>query len=118
LRIQVAAFSFNVLLGLCIRVASAQISAVTESEAPSESLHAESTDFDGAEEMIVSATRTPRRRESVPSFTTVLEGKDLDTSVSTFLVVAQASAGPESGWSDTRVPMLRMFVTGGGKSPS
>jgi len=88
LRIQVASFSFSVLLGLCIQVAGAPISAATESEAPSESTDAESTDFDGAEEMIVSATRTPQSRGSVPSFTTVLEGKDLDTSVSTSLVDA------------------------------
>jgi vitamin B12 transporter len=88
LRIQVASFPFSVLLGLCIQAAGAQVIAASESEAPAESAQAESIDFDAAEEMIVSATRTPRSRGSVPSFTTVLEGEDLDTSVSTSLVDA------------------------------
>ena len=88
MRIQITSFSFGVLVGLCSLVASASLSVAAESEPAVESGKAESTAFDGAEEMIVSATRTPRSRGSVPNFTTVLEGKDLDTSVSTSLVDA------------------------------
>jgi outer membrane cobalamin receptor len=88
LHIQATSFFFGVLVGLGSLVASVPISVAAESDAPVGPAQAESTAFDGAEEMIVSATRTPRSRGSVPNFTTVLEGKDLDTSVSTSLVDA------------------------------
>jgi vitamin B12 transporter len=88
LHIQATSFFFGVLVGLGSLVASVPISVAAESDAPAGPAQAESTAFDGAEEMIVSATRTPRSRGSVPNFTTVLEGKDLDTSVSTSLVDA------------------------------
>ncbi|MAG32347.1 MAG: hypothetical protein CL908_15810 [Deltaproteobacteria bacterium] len=41
--------------------------------------------FEDAEEMIVSASRAPRARSTVPSFTTVLAKEDLDTSISSSL---------------------------------
>ncbi len=37
------------------------------------------------EEMIVSGSRAPQRRSSIPNFTTVLDGDDLDASISTSL---------------------------------
>lgn len=88
MRTQVASFSFSVLVGLCGLVASAPVGIAAEIEAPLEPAQAESVAFDAAEEMIVSATRTLQSRGSVPSFTSVLEGRDLDTSVSTSLVDA------------------------------
>lgn len=88
MHIQVRSFFFGVLVGFGSLVAIVPISVASESDAPVGPAQAESTAFDGAEEMIVSATRTPRSRGSVPNFTTVLEGKDLDTSVSTSLVDA------------------------------
>jgi vitamin B12 transporter len=42
-----------------------------------------SDEFDNVEEMVVSAAHAPMLRGSVPRFTTVIEGKDLETTVST-----------------------------------
>jgi len=44
--------------------------------------------FEDVEEMIVSASRTPRARDRVPTSTTVLKGRELEASVSTSLADA------------------------------
>lgn len=62
----------------------------------------ERADAEGVEEMIVSASRSPRSRASVPSFSTVIEGEDLEKGVSTSLMDALRF-----------VPGLRLVQEGG-----
>jgi vitamin B12 transporter len=67
-------------LGL-VAIVSPDVARSAESEA-------ETSAFANAEQMIVSASRAPRAGATIPSFTTVLEGEDLDGSVSTSLADA------------------------------
>jgi outer membrane cobalamin receptor len=93
LRFCVAPIPLAVLTGLFGLIAIAAVGADSEQNRPpgqgetrsSGSSSESSSAFDTAEEMIVSATRTPRTRGSIPSFTTVLDGDDLAVSVSTSL---------------------------------
>ena len=59
-----------------------------EDDAETDTPISEPVDFDAAEEMIVSAARSERPLSSIPRFTTVLEGDDLESSVSTSLADA------------------------------
>jgi outer membrane cobalamin receptor len=88
LRFAARILAIPIALGMLYPISSLADESELEVEATSGDVEMDRLVSSADEEMVVSASRSPRRRTSVPSFSTVLEGADLESSVSTGLADA------------------------------